>query len=126
MANMKFRMFQWQQDPEEFGIYMVCQPEYTLDSVGAYAYQGMGPVCRIYKGKGVFCGPDAAQQFNALQVIMATRVGGELIHPIWGTANAVLTELEMKQESRPDYIVYDFTFRSTDEKGAVPKLPELP
>ena len=35
MANMKFRMFQWQQDPEEFGIYMVCQPEYTLDSVGA-------------------------------------------------------------------------------------------
>lgn len=124
MANMKYRMFLWPQDPEEFGISMVCHPEYIANNSGAYEYQGMGPVCRIYTGRGVFCGPEAVQQFNALQVLMATRVGGELVHPVWGTSNVVMTDLTMDQESRPDYIRYSFTFQTIDENGIVPRLPE--
>ena len=31
----------------------------------------------------------------------------------------------MSQQSRPDYIEYSFTFRGTDEKGGIPRLPEL-
>ena len=81
-------------------------------------------MCRVYTGRGVFSGPDAIQQFNGLQVLMATRVGGELRHPIWGTDSAYLTELKMSQQSRPDYIEYSFTFRGTDEKGGIPRLPK--
>lgn len=125
MGKMKFRMFQWPENPEEFGIYMVTQPEYQPNEYGQYDYTGMGPMCRVYKGSGVFCGPDAVQRFNALQVIMGTRVGGELYHPTWGTTTAVMTELEMAQESRPDYIRYSFTFQGTDETGSVPKLPPM-
>ena len=123
--KMRFQMFQWLENPEEFGIYMVVEPQYQLNSIGQYDYTGLGPMCRIYRGRGVFSGSEAIQQFNALQVLMATRVGGELYHPIWGTGNVYLTELEMTQQSRPEYIEYSFTFRETDEKGSIPMLPEL-
>ena len=123
MDKMRFRMFRWNENPEEFGIYMVLEPLYQINDIGQYDYLGLGPMCRIYTGKGVFTGPDAVQQFNGLQVLMATRVGGELYHPVWGTGNAYLTELKMTQESRPDYIEYSFTFRETDERGGIPHLP---
>ena len=123
MDKMKFRMFQWLENPEEFGIYMVCQPLYTVDSYGRYEYTGIGEMCRVYTGSGVFCGPEAWDQFNGLQVLMATKAAGELVHPLWGTAMVYLTELEMKQESRPDYIRYSFTFQGIDETGGIPKLP---
>ena len=125
MDKMKFRMFQWEENPEEFGIYMVLEPLYEINDIGQYDYLGLGPLCRIYTGKGVFTGPEAVQQFNGLQVIMATRVGGELYHPLWGTGNFYLTELKMTQQSRPDYIEYSFTFRETDENGTIPRLPGL-
>ena len=76
-------------------------------------------------GAGVLRGPDAVQQFNGLAVLMAVRERGELYHPVWGTTSAMLTELEMSQNSRPDYIEYSFTFRETDEMGMIPKLPEI-
>lgn len=125
MDKMKFRMFRWPDNPEEFGIYMVCQPQYQINDFGQYDYTGMGPLCRVYTGSGVFFGPDAVEWFNALQVLMATRAPGELYHPVWGTSEAVyLTELQMAQESRPDHIKYSFTFREADEKGGIPRLPK--
>lgn len=122
--KMKFRMFRWLENPEHFGIRAVCVPEYQQNEYGSYDYTGIGPVCRIYSGSGVFCGPEAVQQFNALAVLMAVREQGELYHPVWGTTNAMLTELEMTQQSRPDYIEYSFTFREANEDGTIPRLPE--
>ena len=122
--KMRFRVFQWLENPEEFGIYMAVEPQYQLNNIGQYDYTGIGPMCRVYTGRGVFSGPEAVEQFNGLQVLMATRVGGELYHPVWGTDNAYLTELQMTQQSRPDYIEYSFTFRGTDENGSIPWLPE--
>lgn len=124
MEKMRFRMFDWPENPEQFGIRAVCAPEYEENGYGAYDYTGMGPMCRVYTGKGVFCGKDAVQSFNALAVLMATRTQGELFHPVWGTTTAYLTELQMTQQSRPEYIEYSFTFRETDEKGGIPMLPE--
>ena len=122
--KMSFHVFRWLENPEYFGIRAVCAPEYEENGYGAYDYTGMGPLCRVFTGKGVFCGDEAVQQFNALSVLMAVRKQAELYHPVWGTTSAMLTELEMSQQSRPDYIEYSFTFRETDEKGTIPKLPE--
>ena len=122
--KMKFRMFRWLENPEHFGLRAVCTPEYEENEYGAYTYTGIGPLCRVYTGSGVFCGPEAVEQFNALAVLMAVQEQGELYHPVWGTATVMLTHLEMSQQSRPDYIEYSFTFRETDEKGAIPWLPE--
>ena len=123
--KMKFRMFRWHENPERFGIWAVCVPEYTENNFGGYDYQGLGPMVRVFTGGGVFCGPEATQQFNALAVLMATREKGELYHPVWGTTTAYLTELQMTQQSRPEYIEYSFTFRETDEHGSIPVLPEI-
>ena len=123
--KMKFRMFRWQENPEQFGIRAVCSPEYRENEYGAYDYLGLGPMARVFTGSGVFCGANALQQFNALSVLMAVREQGELYHPTWGTTTAYLTELEMTQQSRPDYIEYSFTFRETDETGGIPILPEI-
>ena len=124
MDKMKFMMFTWDHNPEEFRIEAHCVPEYVPNQVGGYDYTGLTPMIRVFKGRGVFCGADADQRFNALAVIMALGREGELFHPVWGTTTAYLTDLEMEQESRPEYIVYSFTFRETDEHGCIPHLPD--
>lgn len=121
---MKYRMFQWPENPEQFGIRAVVEPEYVENDVGGYDYTGMSPMCRVFTGSGVFLGTDAVEYFNALAVLLATRTGGELYHPVWGTTKACLTELNMSQESRKDYIAYSFTFREMDENGGIPRLPQ--
>lgn len=125
MDKMKFMMFRWPENPEEFGISAHCVPEYTPNSIGGYDYTGITPMIRVFRGRGVFFGEDAQDRFKALSVILAARLEGELYHPIWGTTTAYLTDLTMEQESRPEYIVYSFTFRETDETGCIPRLPEI-
>lgn len=125
MTKMRFMVFTWDQNPEEFRVEAVCVPEYTTTELGKYEYVGLGPLCRVISGRGTFSGPDANQSFNALSVLMATRQPGELVMPIWGTTQACLTELKMEQGSRPEHIVYSFTFRETDETGCIPRLPEI-
>lgn len=124
MDKMKFRMFRWPENPEEFGISAHCVPLYTPNSIGGYDYNGLTPMIRVFNGRGVFCGERATDRFNSLAVLMATGQEGELYHPVWGTTTAYLTDLQMEQESRPEYIVYSFTFRETDETGGIPRLPE--
>lgn len=121
---MKFGTFTFPQNPETFGIQAVCEPEYTVDEAGTINYTGMGPLCRLITGTGVFTGVYAHQNFNALTVLMATRQMMELVHPIWGTFKAYLTGLKMEQDSREGCVVYAFTFREADETGMIPRLPE--
>ena len=124
MDKMKYRTFTFPENPETFGIEAVMEPEYAVAEDGTISYTGMGPLCRIISGSGVFQGADAQQNFNALSVIMATAKVGELVHPVWGTMQACLTELVMKQESRENFVAYSFVFREADESGEIPRLPE--
>lgn len=121
---MKFMVFTWMTNPEQFCIRSICEPEYKETADGTFDYTGIGPLCRIFTGKGVFTGENANQMYNALQVLQAVRQVGDLYHPTWGTTKAYLTELQMEQESRPQHIVYSFTFREADENGMIPRLPE--
>lgn len=121
---MTFRMFTWPENPETFQIEAIREPLYTVAGDGTVSYQGLGPMCRIITGRGVFRGKNAHDSFNALAVIMATGQLGDLVHPIWGTLKVYLTELRLEQESRENYAAYSFTFREADESGAIPKLPE--
>lgn len=124
MDKLKFRMFTWPENPEYFSIEAVREPKYTTDFDGTLTYEGLGPLCRVISGRGVFCGVDAVDDFNALAVLMANGELGELVHPVWGTSKVYLTELKLEQESREDYVVYSFTFREANEDGSIPKLPD--
>lgn len=124
MNKMKYKVWTWPENPETFRIEAVREPLYTIAGDGTISYQGLGPMCRIFSGKGVFQGVDAVDDFNALAVMMANGTVGDLVHPVWGTMKAYLTELTMEEESREDYIVYTFAFREADEDGGIPKLPD--
>lgn len=124
MDKLKYKFWTWPENPETFLIEAVRQPMYTVADDSSISYEGLGPLCRIITGKGVFRGADAVTSFNALAVIMATGTVGDLVHPVWGTISAYLTGLKMGEESRENYIPYSFTFREADESGMIPVLPE--
>ncbi len=123
MNKLKFRMFTWPENPEEYRIEASCVPKFGPGENGGVAFAGLEPMSRVITGRGVFTGPEAVEDFNALAVIMATRTKGDLVHPVWGTSEVFLTDLVLEQESRPDYVVYSFQFRETDEFGSIPYLP---
>ena len=124
MDRMSFKTFVWPENPEIFRIRAVRNPRYSVSDTADYVYEGLGPMCRIISGSGVFCGTYAVQNYNALQVMMGNGTVGELKHPLWGTMKAYLTGLEMEMEGREGYIAYSFTFREADENGMIPPLPE--
>ena len=124
MDKMKFKTFTWMDNPETFRIEAVRTPIYTINDTQDYVYEGLGPMCRIISGKGVFYGEYAVQNYNTMQVLMSNGTAGELVHPLWGTMQAFLTGLTMDMEGREDYIAYTFTFREADGEGNIPPLPE--
>ncbi len=124
MDKLKFENFTWLQNPEVFQVDAVMEPLYRIENDGSITYKGLGPLCRVIRGKGAFQGKYAVQTFNALSVYMATKRLGKLIHPIWGTFQVYLIQLKMEQECREDYIAYSFEFREADESGVIPSLPE--
>lgn len=124
MDRMKFKTFTWPENPEEFRIQAVRAPQYIVTELGDYDYTGLGPLCRVISGSGVFCGEYAVQNYNTLQVLMANGTAGELAHPLWGTISAFLTGLTMDMEGREQYIAYTFTFREANEDGMIPRLPD--
>lgn len=124
MEKMKFKFWNWPENPEEFRIEAVREPMYTIGEDGTISYIGLGPLCRVITGSGVFQGPDAVDNLNSLSVLLASGTVGELVHPLWGTMKAYLTGVNLEQGSRPDYIAYSFSFREADESGMIPPLPE--
>lgn len=124
MDKLKYKFWTWPENPETFLIDAVREPMYTVAEDGTISYQGLGPLCRIISGRGVFQGEEANNHFNALSVLLANGTVGELIHPTWGTIQAYFTGLKMEEDSREAYIAYSFTFREADESGTIPPLPE--
>ncbi len=124
MDKISFRMFKWPQNPEVFEIYASREPQYQTGTDGLIQYTGLGPLCRTIKARGVFQGPSAHSRFNALSVIMATGSVGDLVHPIWGTISAYITQLNMEQDSRENYVAYSIVFREANESGEIPHLPD--
>lgn len=124
MEKMTFGLFTWQENPEVFMLQAVREPVYTANEDGTLEYTGMGPICRVITGSGVFRGEYAFEDFNSLHVLMATGKPMELFHPLWGKYSVLLSELELKNTSRDHYVEYKFTFREADSDGLVPPLPE--
>ena len=123
MQPMEYKHFVWPENPETYQIRAIRVPKYSINDLGDYVYDSLGPMSRVVSGTGVFRGEQAYENFNALMVLMANGVAGSLIHPIWGTMSAYLTELKMLGEGRQNYVEYSFTFRESGQDGAIPPLP---
>lgn len=110
LAPMKYKNFTWPHNPERYTIEYERVIGNRKVPFGTYHLQDMGLTCRVMKGEGAFVGEDAYDRFKELATVFYSGGAGVLIHPVWQTANAYFTELELCQEPRRDYVRYRFTF----------------
>lgn len=107
---MRYKNYVWPHNPRVYTIdYERVMAENKVP-YGLYHLQDLGRTCRVMRGEGEFAGPEAYAQFGALANVFYDPGAGELIHPLWQAAKAHFVELSLKQEPRPDYVSYTFTF----------------
>ncbi len=107
---MRYKNYVWPHNPRVYTIdYERVMAENKVP-YGLYHLQDLGRTRRVMRGEGEFAGSEAYAQFGALANVFYDPGAGELIHPLWQAAKAHFVELSLKQEPRPDYVSYTFTF----------------
>lgn len=120
MANLQYKTFVWPQNPSTYSERVLRTPVYEEAADGTISFTGLSGVKRTITGSGVFTGPNAASTYQKLEALATRPAPGDLIHPVWGTRNCYLTELEMTQEPCQNVIHYRFTFTWADENNNIP------
>lgn len=121
MEEMVFRSFIWPQNPEQLKHSCVREPVYTRDEQGNSVFSGMGEGKLTITGSGAFSGKEAYDNFRKLMALFEDGECGSLQDPAWGECNAYLTELELTQQPRKDYVGYRFKFTRANAGGEIPK-----
>ena len=107
---MRFKDYVWPHNPKIYTIDYERVMSCAKVPFGLYCLQDLGRTRRVMRGEGEFSGPDAYAQFGKLANVFYSEGPGTLIHPLWQTASAYFVDLRLKQEPRPDYVSYSFTF----------------
>ena len=110
MLRMRFGSFVWPNNPRTYTISCKRQTAVHKVPMGGFVVQDLGRTAMVMKGEGEFFGAHAYDTF--LELLAVFQKGGRemLVHPVWQTAGAYFTELELTQEPRDDYVAYRFTF----------------
>ena len=110
LTPMRYKGYVWPHNPQVYSIEYERVMVENKVPYGLYHLQDLGRTRRVMRGEGEFVGEDAYAQFGALANVFYSTGPGELVHPLWQTASAYFVELTLKQEPRPDYVSYAFTF----------------
>ena len=110
MLRMRFGSFVWPNNPRTYTISCKRQTAVHKVPMGGFVVQDLGRTATVMKGEGEFFGANAYDTFLELQAVFQKGGRGTLVHPVWQTAGAYFTELELTQEPRDDYVAYRFTF----------------
>ena len=121
MDKLTYKDFVWPRNPEKYRQQYLRKPTYGEDEEGNTVFQGLGALKHTITGSGAFTGTDAWASFQQLADLCGDPLAGDLTHPVWGTVSAFLTELQMDQEPRENYVAYSFTFQAADENGDIPQ-----
>lgn len=121
MQKLIFKTFMWPQNPRTLRHNYLREPVYVKDDAGNTVFSGMGAGKCTITGSGAFFGASAYSDFRKLMALFEEGGSGTLSDPTWGNYNVYLTELELEQEPRSDYVAYRFTFTRADADGAIPK-----
>lgn len=110
MLSMRFGSFVWPNNLRTYTISCKRQTAVHKVPMGGFVVQDLGRTATVMKGEGEFFGANAYSTFLELQAVFQKGGRGTLVHPVWQTAGAYFTELELTQEPRDDYVAYRFTF----------------
>lgn len=122
MEKLRYKDWVWPENPQSFVVEAARAPKYTKAEDGTMTFSGMGQLCRTVTGKGVFHGENAVADFKELAAFLGTAEAGALVHPVWGTVNALLTELNMAEDCRENWVAYSYTFHEVGSDGSIPLL----
>ena len=116
LTPMRYKNYTWPHNPRVYSIDFERKMAVHKTPFGLYHLQDLGRTNRIMEGEGEFVGADAYAQFGRLASVFYSGGPGLLIHPLWQTANAYFVSLRLKQEPRPDYVKYAFSFWEDDSR----------
>lgn len=114
LSPMRYKTYTWPHNPRVYSIDYERKMAVHKTPFGLFHLQDLGRTRRVMKGEGEFVGPDAYAQFGQLATVFYEDGPGQLIHPLWQTANAFFVSLRLEQEPRPDYVRYSFEFWEDD------------
>ncbi len=120
MDFLSYKTFVWPNNPHIYREVTSRAPRYSTQNGESY-FDGMGDLKRIITGSGVFYGEDAYTQYKKLQRLAEEMTAGNLEHPVFGIRYCYLTELEVTQEPKENYVSYRFTFTQAKINGEIPK-----
>ncbi len=100
MNKLQFKTFTWPENPTRYSVVCCQEPQYDANG----SFTGLGAPRKTITGSGAFFGSNAYTQFQTLLGLMTQTNAGALVHPVWGSCNAFLTELTLTQEPRADYV----------------------
>lgn len=107
---MRYKEYVWPHNPRVYSIDYERIMAINKIPFGLYYLQDLGRTRRVMKGEGEFIGEDAYSQFGQLANVFYSGGPGQLIHPLWQTANAYFVSLRLEQEPLRDYVRYSFEF----------------
>ena len=110
LTPMRYKEYVWPHNPRVYSIDYERIMAINKIPFGLYYLQDLGRTRRVMKGEGEFIGEDAYSQFGQLANVFYSGGPGQLIHPLWQTANAYFVSLRLEQEPLRDYVRYSFEF----------------
>ena len=110
LTPMRFKEFTWPHNPEVYTVEYRRRLAVHRVPFGPCVLQDLGSVYRVLRGRGVFAGSEANQQFQALASVFRQEGPGLLVHPVWQTERAYFASLTVTEEPLPDYVQYAFEF----------------
>lgn len=122
LSAMRFKSYVWPHNPRTFRAVWQRRVAVLDAPGGAFRVQELGRTCRVFRGEGEFCGPDAYDRFEALAEVFSENGAGALVHPVWGGALVYFTRLELTQEPRQDYVAYAFEFTEASVEDVDPSV----
>ena len=110
LTPMRFKDFTWPHNPEVYTVEYRRRLAVHRVPYGACILQDLGSAYRVLRGRGVFTGADAYDQFRMLADVFQQDGPGLLVHPVWQTERAYFASLSLTEEPLPDYVQYSFEF----------------
>ncbi len=111
LTTMRYKDYVWPHNPATYSIDFARDVAALKTAGGGCCLQDMGMRYRVMRGEGEFVGENAYDEFKRLATVFYNGGAGQLIHPVWQTANAHFTALRLVQKPFIDYVQYSFEFR---------------
>lgn len=110
LPAMRFKTFSWPKNPAKLHISSQRQIHEVFLPFLHSSFQDLGQKRRVVSGEGVFFGPRAKEDFQALQDLFSQGGSGTLCLPALPPMTASLIRLDLIADPLPNTLRYSFEF----------------